>query len=93
MFVCAGRENCKGLCQNGGTCVAGGTCVCRDGWTGDNCTLRKEGERGAEGREGWRKGGKEGVREGEGGKGRGCELGEMCAVLRVEGGDACANDC
>ena len=22
-----------------------------------------------------------------------CELGEMCAVLRVEGGDACVNDC
>ena len=85
MYVCAGRENCEGLCQNGGTCVAGGTCVCRDGWTGDNCTSRKEGGDGKEG-EGERE------REGEGGGGE-CELVEMCAVLRVEGGDACANDC
>ena len=39
------------------------------------------------------RGGEGGVREGRGGRGRECELGEMCAVLRVEGGDACANDC
>ena len=53
--------------------------------------MGRGGRRGEMGRRGREEGG---GREGEGGSGEGeCELGEMCAVLRVEGGDACANDC
>ena len=44
VYPCVGRENCDGYCMNGGTCVAGGTCVCSEGWTGDRCADRKEGE-------------------------------------------------
>ena len=44
VYLCVGRENCDGYCMNGGTCVAGGTCVCSEGWTGDRCADRKEGE-------------------------------------------------
>ncbi|GAB9469746.1 hypothetical protein Gpo141_00007014 [Globisporangium polare] len=30
---------CTKICENGGTCVAPDTCSCRNGWTGDDCSI------------------------------------------------------